>query len=618
MNNINDKKFCFIICSYSESLLNECVEYINELIIPEGYEIDLMVVSDVDSILKGYEEARNASDAKYKIYIHQDTFIVNSNILFDLLNIFNQDKRIGAVGVKGSKSILGNEVSLAEEVFGECISMNSKKNYCSSRFIKEKASQTKGIYTEAGCLWGCFIATQIDFEWEDVFENDWKYYPIIMSLQIQRKNYKTVVANQEQPWCIHEGNNEGISILEKDLKRIKEKYGILVPNKVLKRVLIVDTEEIAFPAMELALLRLGYSVEVYFENVSSIRYEEELVNRMTEWMKNNDYLFVFTFDYSPNVGEAAQRSNMKYVSWAWDSPLLQYAFNQAQYPTLYACMFDRGEINDLKKLGLKNVLHMPLATDPHVSSLISVNKEDEKIYSHDISFIGKMYDTDIINEYKEKYDEKSINIINQIISEDLCDWNDSRKIYNDLDDCIREDYYKNRESIKIPYYYEKYFQCTFFSNIAYLERVKILNSLAAKYKVDIYTKGDTSELKNINIHGPINSVVGAPKVYRLSKINLNITNRSIKTGVPLRIFEIMGVGGFVISNYQEELAELFEEDKEIVLFKTVDELLDKVSYYLTHDNERKNIAQKGYQKTKDRYNYDVAIEKLLKICQIEM
>ena len=32
MNNINDKKFCFIICSDSESLLNECVEYINELI----------------------------------------------------------------------------------------------------------------------------------------------------------------------------------------------------------------------------------------------------------------------------------------------------------------------------------------------------------------------------------------------------------------------------------------------------------------------------------------------------------------------------------------------------------------------------------------------------------
>ena len=571
MNNVNEKKFCFIICANSDSLLNECEEYINELSIPKGYEIDLMVVSDVDSILKGYEEARIASDAKYKIYIHQDTFIVNSNLLFDLLNIFNKDKKIGAIGVKGSKNILGNEVSMADDIFGECISMNSKKNYCSSKFIKERSNEIEGLYTEAGCLWGCFIATQRDFEWKDIFENDWKCYSVIMSLQIQRNNFKTVVANQDEPWSIHDGKNDGLSFTKNELKKLKDEFGKLVPEKVFKRVLVVDTEEIAFPAMELSLLRLGYSVEVYFENVSSIRYEEELVNRMTDWMQKNDYLFVFTFDYSPNVGEAAQRSDLKYISWAWDSPLLQYAFNQAQYPSLYACMFDRGEINDLKKLGLKNVIHLPLVTDPYTSSLISISKMDEKTYSHDISFIGKMYETDILKEYKENYDEGSIDKIDMIISEDLCDWRDSEKIYSHLDGRIMYDYYKNRNCIKVPYYYEKYFQCSFFSNIAYLERVRILNALAVKYKVDLYTKGDTSELKNVIIHGPINSVIGAPKVYKLSKINLNITNRSIKTGVPLRIFEIIGVGGFVISNYQEELVELFEEDKEIVVFKTIDE-----------------------------------------------
>ena len=91
---------------------------------------------------------------------------------------------------------------------------------------------------------------------------------------------------------------------------------------------------------------------------------------------------------------------------------------------------------------------------------------------------------------------------------------------------------------------------------------------------------------------------------------------SIKTGVPLRIFEIMGVGGFTISNYQEELTELFEEDKEIVLFRDLDELMDKVGYYLLHDKQRNKIALNGYKRIKKDYNYDAVAKRILKVCEI--
>ena len=46
--------------------------------------------------------------------------------------------------------------------------------------------------------------------------------------------------------------------------------------------------------------------------------------------------------------------------------------------------------------------------------------------------------------------------------------------------------------------------------------------------------------------------------------------------------------------------------------------MDKVSYYLDHEKERNNIAMRGYQKIKTKYNYDVAIQKLLEKCQITM
>ena len=78
----------------------------------------------------------------------------------------------------------------------------------------------------------------------------------------------------------------------------------------------------------------------------------------------------------------------------------------------------------------------------------------------------------------------------------------------------------------------------------------------------------------------------------------------------------MGVGGFVMTNYQEEISDLFVEDKEIVCFRTLEELMDKTEYYLKHEAERKKIAMNGYNRVKKDYNYETAIRKMFKICDI--
>ena len=56
----------------------------------------------------------------------------------------------------------------------------------------------------------------------------------------------------------------------------------------------------------------------------------------------------------------------------------------------------------------------------------------------------------------------------------------------------------------------------------------------------------------------------APLIYRCSKINLNISLKSILTGIPLRAFEIMGSGGFLASNYQEDFLEFFRPDEDFI------------------------------------------------------
>lgn len=68
-----------------------------------------------------------------------------------------------------------------------------------------------------------------------------------------------------------------------------------------------------------------------------------------------------------------------------------------------------------------------------------------------------------------------------------------------------------------------------------------------------------------------------PKVFKCSKVNLNISLKTIRTGIPLRILDILASGGFVISNFQEELAEYFRLGEEIITYGDIEEL-----YYLVN------------------------------------
>ena len=59
----------------------------NHLIVPDGYVTDLLTIKEASSMTEGYCEAMSQTDAKYKIYMHQDVLILNRNIIKDLLFI---------------------------------------------------------------------------------------------------------------------------------------------------------------------------------------------------------------------------------------------------------------------------------------------------------------------------------------------------------------------------------------------------------------------------------------------------------------------------------------------------------------------------------------------------
>lgn len=184
------------MCSNNPQYEHECIKYINNLTIPEGYEIEIKVIRDAASITSGYNRGMLSSDAKYKIYLHQDTFIINKDFLNCLLKGFN-DEATGMIGIIGTPKLdpscvmwLGNRVG---KLVSNCIYHTVKAA------IGEITSPT-----EVEAIDGLLMATQYDIPWRDDIFKGWDYYDISQSFEFRKAGYKVMVLPADEPWCFHD------------------------------------------------------------------------------------------------------------------------------------------------------------------------------------------------------------------------------------------------------------------------------------------------------------------------------------------------------------------------------------------------------------------------------
>lgn len=100
-------KICFILCVNYELYTQEAIYYINNLTIPDGFTVDILTVLEASGMAAGYNEAMAQTDAKYKVYLHQDVFIIEPDFIKHLVHLF-QDPNIGMIGMVGSPKIPGS------------------------------------------------------------------------------------------------------------------------------------------------------------------------------------------------------------------------------------------------------------------------------------------------------------------------------------------------------------------------------------------------------------------------------------------------------------------------------------------------------------------------------
>ena len=369
-----------------------------------------------------------------------------------------------------------------------------------------------------------------------------------------------------------------------------------------------------------AIKRLGYDLITFDKTPLSSDYDTDYLRELADLIKAaSDIDCVFSINFQPIIARGCKVFKIPYISWTVDCPSFMLYSETISLPTNRIFLLDRMQTEKFLPLNPDNIFHMPMGCDIPTWDSIKVTPQEHKMYDCDISFVGSLYSEkckynfiekdlpDYIRGYVDGLINAQLNVYGyNFIEDSLTDeFAIEFKKYADWQK-LGEDYTEDIKGIIADTYIG--YKCT------EQERIRTLTAISENFDMDLWTLSDTSMIPKIHNRGGADSNTMMPQIIKCSKINLNMTNRPIKTGLPLRIFDLMGAGGFVISNYQAEIPEHFIPDEDIVLYDNIPDLLDKIDYYLKHDDERCQIAKNGHAKVTKFHSYDVRLQEMFRIC----
>lgn len=329
---------------------------------------------------------------------------------------------------------------------------------------------------------------------------------------------------------------------------------------------------------------------------------------------------IFTVNFFPIISEVCNIFKIPYLCWTVDSPVLELFAKSIQNPCNRIFLFDRAQYDEISPLNPGHVFHFPLAVNVKGKQQViqAASSTDIERFSADISFVGSLYTEKCPYDNLVNPPEYLLGYLNGLIEAQLRVYG-----YFFLEDLLTDEIVAAFKA-HLPGFYtypletfltdrKTMAQLYIGNKITAVERLRTMKILSEHFNLDLYTGSDTSVLPKVHNRGFAKSLTEMPIIFHESKINLNTTCKAIRSGLPQRIFDIMGCGGFVLTNFQPELSEIFNVGTDLVTYGNLDELKDITSYYLEHTKKRQEIAQNGFERVARDYNYPVRLEQLLQL-----
>ena len=385
------------------------------------------------------------------------------------------------------------------------------------------------------------------------------------------------------------------------------------------KIIIYRYNSICEPDYIEAFSKLGITVVEDTDGMDQDMDITTRLERLGNMIVENAPMFIFSINFFPFLSKVCDRLGIIYMSETVDCPVFEVYHKDIRNKCNRIFMFDKKQFLSIKNENPDGIFYLPLgAPAERVTSLLG-NTDN---YLYDISFVGSTYrEKDTFLELDLQEDEKAE--LNRLVDEqiedagyglDYLETSFTDRHVDIIKKAAKKFGFIDQTVIDMDRFVAINDYMAF--HLAHVERIKVLNYLARENQsgaVNLFTRSDVDELDSCIVNrGGVRSLTEMPFVFRQSRINLNITMRAIQTGIPQRIWDVLACRGFLITNYQPELDEYFQDGVHLAYYRNIQELQNKISYYLANPDEAERIAYDGYNLVASKHTILLRVVEMIK------
>ncbi len=356
-----------------------------------------------------------------------------------------------------------------------------------------------------------------------------------------------------------------------------------------------------------ALQSLGF-------NVTTLALNED--NVMGLMSTRPDY--VLTINFNQYISEVCELLKIPYLAWVIDTPCYPIYDKAINHSHSFTFIYDAAVARRLRQSGVRQVYHLPVAANMARIGQFQYEHQDSS-FENEISFVANLTRTEYRTAILPHLSAQTGGCCQRLI--DSLDQpegflNLSAQLGDELLSAIKQE-------SGYPLAGDHYLSVA--EKLAYLlgrehswrERIDIIQELEKRFSVVVYGN-DEWQAQVSSYVGHADHFTQMPGIFQRSKINLNIIRSFVESGLPMRVFDVLSCGGFLVSNDKDDLHRLFTDGKDLVIYRDNQDLLDICAYYLEHDEERRSIAQHGRVTLEKNHTFVQRMTDMLTTVQSEL
>lgn len=335
-----------------------------------------------------------------------------------------------------------------------------------------------------------------------------------------------------------------------------------------------------------------------------------------KWFENSVdlrmYHAVMSINYWPLLSYACQSRGIKYIAWCYDNPLNVVRIEETlANPVNYVFLFDYIQYDRYKKAGFDTVYHLPLGVNRSRMERMRISESDHIRYDAQVALVGKLYESQLpeimapMNDCTKGFLNALMDMQARIFGNYLLDECISEELIQDINRQYRQKVPNTRVCLS-----KEALSYAMASEVTRRDRIILLSLCGKRFDTRLYSYQNSEIIRSVKKYPPVDYWNEMPRIFACTRINLNPSLRIIQTGIPLRALDIMGAGGFLLSNNQRELEQYYENEKEMVIYENLEDAIVKADFYLRHEQLREMIAVNGKRKTLEEHSIQKRMEKI--------